>query len=460
MALTDLELAVKTLLAKQPDQKALFDYYIGNQPIRYAADRLREIFANRQTSFVQNWCAVVVDAVLDRLNLPSFDVTGQAALTKRLNEIYIATGLAIDSDAAMRAALITWEGFIVAWRSESEGIEAFYNDPRLCHIWYEAANPRRKRFGAKWWQDEGDELLRLNLYYPTRIEHYVTKKTEGPEARSFTEESTEVNPWGIIPLIHIYRDRWIQTGELSNVLPLQDAINKLLADMMIAAEFGAFPQRWVITNGDISALKNKPNEVWGVPLSVPGEQPVSLGQFDAVNLGNYLDSIDRLATSIAIITRTPKHYLFQGTGQPPSGEALIAMEAPLNRKAVQYQEKFGRGWQELAAFLLLLDSGTVVDPQTIIPQWARAETVQPRTEAEIRKMSVEAGMPLQTTLRREGWTDQELADMEADMTAEAEAEAERRGNIGTELLRDFEAGGQMPMAARTNGQQAREAQGQ
>jgi hypothetical protein len=41
----------------------LFAYYAGDQPIKYAAERLRDIFQNAQTRFTENWCAVVIDAI-------------------------------------------------------------------------------------------------------------------------------------------------------------------------------------------------------------------------------------------------------------------------------------------------------------------------------------------------------------------------------------------------------------
>jgi adenylate cyclase len=51
---------------------------------------------------------------------------------------------------------------------------------------------------------------------------------------------------------------------------------------------------------------------------------------DRTTLANALTAIDKMASTIAIITRTPKHY-FYSQGGDPSSEALIAMEAPLNQ---------------------------------------------------------------------------------------------------------------------------------
>jgi hypothetical protein len=191
--------------------------------------------------------------------------------------------------------------------------------------------------------------------------------------------------------------------------------------MMIAAEFGAFPQRYVISQQPAGALKNAPNELWNIPAGDGQGQPASVGEFSQTDLGVYLTAIDKLATAIGIITRTPKAY-FYAQGGDPSGEALIAMEAALNRKAQGYIERFTVVWREVAAFLLAL-AGSEVDPMAITPIWQPVETVQPLTASIIRQNTVSAGIPLVTALRREGWTEAELEQMEADRTAEQQAQA-------------------------------------
>ena len=111
--------------------------------------------------------------------------------------------------------------------------------------------------------------LGLTLYYKDRLEYYITQKTykgtdmpTGAAAFRPAETPKAPNPYGEIPVFHFRPNRHAK-GELSkSITTLQDAVNKLLADMMVAAEFGAFKQRWIISNADTKALKNAPNEVW------------------------------------------------------------------------------------------------------------------------------------------------------------------------------------------------------
>ena len=93
------------------------------------------------------------------------------------------------------------------------------------------------------------------------------------------------------------------------------------------------------------------------------------------------------------------------------------MESPLTKKVQRYIERFTATWQKVAAFMLELQ-GVAVDPMSITPIFDPVETVQPRTEADIREINVRSGIPLVTTLRREGWEDTELDQMAKDQAEE------------------------------------------
>jgi hypothetical protein len=235
-----------------------------------------------------------------------------------------------------------------------------------------------------------------------------------------------------VPVFHFRRERRVIASELQNIIEPQNAINKLLADMMIAAEFGAFKQRWIIGNSDISALKNSPNAIWNVPAGEGDGQNTEVGEFDITPLENYLNAIDKWTTSVAIISRTPKHYFF-AQGGDPSGEALIAMEAPLNHKAQKYISRFTATWSELAQFMLRVDNA-------IVPMYDTPQTVQPLTDALILKEQRAAGVPLLWIMKQRGYTDQELKDLE-DAIRQAQAEQQAQlAQAMTNAERNFDRG--------------------
>ena len=412
---SDLDVAVYEIVSKRSRVTALWNYYWGNQPLRYSSSRLKEMFGSLDVSFVENWCGVVVDSTMDRINLSGFVISEDKEATNILNDTFNETELILDADDAHLAALVTGESFIFVWKSEENGLEAYYNDPRLCHIEYKSENPRQKKFAAKMWVDEETGLYNLVMYYPDRLEYYKSKVKWDRVRKGehfIPSAPTEMNPYGEIPVFHLRRDRIRIAGELDSIITLQDAVNKLFSDMMVAAEFGAFPQRYLISTAEVARLRSSPGLVWDIPAADGKSQPTEIGQLPSANLDNYLRAMDKLSQSISVITRTPRHYFWGQTG-PISGEALLAMESPLNKKIERYTNRFASAWRKVAVFILRLE-GKEVPPADIVPHYDSPQTVQPKTMAEMRKLSVDAGMPLITVLKQEGWTEPEIEDMIAD----------------------------------------------
>jgi hypothetical protein len=445
---SDVEVAVAGLAAKKRRYSVLWDYYDGRQPLVYSSEKLKEIFSGLAARFTENWCAVVVDSVLDRMELFTPAVVDDAATTAVLGALWEETGLVDDEYGIHEDVAVTGESFVVAWPDEEGRVQAFHNDARLCHAVYDGENPRRMRFAAKWWATE--EGVRLTLYYADRLEYYAStreyKAGETPTAKAFEPfaagpggMAVAENPYGVIPVFHFRSNQRQVKSQLANVVEVQDAVNKLLADMMVAAEFGAFPQRYVISSAGIVGLQNNPNAIWDLVAGEQGVQATQAGQFAATELMNYLNAINKLSADIGIITRTPRHYFYQQGGDP-SGEALLAMEAPLNRKTQRLQAMLAPTWRDLGAFLLLL-AGRPVATRQVSAVYAPVATVQPRTEAEIRKLAVEAGVPLRTHLRREeGWTAAEVAAMDEEEAAQRVAERRYADAVLGAAQRDFDGG--------------------
>ena len=440
--MTDLERAVAALLEKSRLYTTLWDYYDGDHPLVYSAKRLEILFKKLDAKFTQNWCGVIVDSVLDRLSLASIEVAENKEATERLSSILRETELLLDDETVHQAALVCSEAFVIAWRDE-EGIEAYYNDPRLCHAFYDPDHPRQMQCVAKWWK-AADEKMRLTLYYPDRLEYYVSRGKADTVHRGRDFEAADPpradNPYGVIPVVHFRKERRGYISELGpSIRSQQDAVNKTMADMMVNNEFNALRERWIISSSETdAALKSAPNEILVIPAAGEGEQNTEVGQFDETPPTGFLEVMEKLASGMAVTSRTPKHY-FWAQGGDPSGEALMAMEAPLVKKCLRYIERFEAGWARLGWLLLRLD-GMDVPALSVTATFDAPETVQPKTHADIRKLSVQAGMPLRTGLRREGWTDEELAEMDADSAADQELAASSLAAAMMRQQRAFDQG--------------------
>jgi hypothetical protein len=425
-AQTDLERAFNAIRSKRTALDRLFLYASGPQPLKYSTARLAEAFGNITAEFYINWCSLVISSTLDRIQLSGFD-SSDKNVNARLDAIFDRLHIDIEADRAHEAALTTSQAYIIAWKGDDGEIELYANDPRLCHVFYDPEHPRVKTYAAKWF-NRADQTQEVTLYYPQRIEHWGSQKATSPidKASAFEFEGDEPNPYGVIPVFELR-----SPGEIAKVLTLQDGINKAFSDAMIVSEFSSAPQRYIISNADVSPLKNSPNEIWALPSADGQGQATSVGQFPAADLTGFWNSIEKMTNSIAVITRTPKYY-FMSAGANVSGESLLAQEAPLIKKAEKRQREFATEWQNIAVFLVQLD-GMTIKPADVNVIWERTESLQPLTEAQVRLASVNAGINLRTQLRDEGWSEDDLQSMDKDQ----EIADKKRNTLAQAVLNDL-----------------------
>lgn len=422
---SDIDLAFAAIMRKRRHYDLLFRYYDGDAPLRYSTRRLREAFGKTfGVYFAENWAAVIIDSMLDRLNLKGFDVAA-SGLDDRLDKLWEATRLHQESDDVHEGALVCGEAFLIAWR-EDDGVEAYYNDPRLCHVFYDGDQPTKKAFAAKLWVGDADGKARMVLYYPDRLERYIASGSAVPASGSgfvADEPAREPNPYGEVPVFHFrVRKRPGKIDLDRSVRSQVDAINKLFSDMMVAAEFTALRQRVIISQadpGDLESFKN-----WWIPAGDGVGQQSQVVELGGAGLENFLKAISETASAIGIITRTPRHY-FYASGSDPSGDALLAMEAPLVKKVSKRQEAFAETWVEVAQFLLKLDGAGDVKASDISPTWDPVQSLQPGASATVIKTLTDASVPLVTAVRRAGWAKDEIEQMEKD-----QADAKKKNSTG------------------------------
>ena len=401
----DLQLGYEALATQGAYSVRMWKYYKGKHPLKYSAERLNEVFGRTNVDFVQTWCSVVVNTTYDRLVFKGFDSEDKGR-NARLDEVYRKTKMKLISNKVHKDVLITGNGYIMFDLVDGEAVP-YYNKSDTVVVIYDDADPSEKYMAVKHWVEDG--INRMNLYYSDRIEKYIARG-EVSSYNSYILDVTETNPFKRIPVVHFSLD-----GELTNVLPIQDAINKTFSDLMVTGEFAAFPQRWMITNANLSKLKMSPQSFLQIPKGAPDEEGTQIGSFEPADLGQYLETIDKLANFIAVISNTPKHY-FANTGSAISGEALQVMEAPLVKKVSQDAEWLTEGWLEVASYY--------EDTEDVSAIWGSFETEQASVTAKAMREYIDMGVPLVTVCRRFGWGQDEIEQMLADMEEDKKRRAE------------------------------------
>jgi hypothetical protein len=443
----DLERAVLELQLKQGPSSYYLNFYYGHGDLPHLSDRLRNIFQGLKVKDIwMNLCGTVIDACADKITLQGFTVkSSQDAIDK----IVAQTELLLEANDAHKHSLITGASYLIAWRDDAAAqlsaadtanpIDAYYHEAHQAHVFYDKNKPNEATYGVKWWCGDDYELVSsggsselrstiyIKLYYADVLYCYQTPdKVAGIQTVKFDalilsidEEPQVDNPYGIVPIFEIKPDRRGVRSDLANVIPLQNVANMLLINETVASEFASLPQKYAITNAEIQGmLKSKPGDVMVFPGSQEGEQDTTLGEFSAANLSNYSTAMASKIEAIAAVSRTPIHYFFR-SGTVPSGEALIALEAPLNKKAQDRIDRFTVVWKRIASFLLLL-SGVAVAPEDITPRFAKPETIQPVTRATIIKTLHDAEIPLAANLRMNGIEENEIDTIIKEQAKEKE----------------------------------------
>lgn len=427
--MSDIKLAVETLADRHAGYVNAEDYYRGSEREVFVNARWNRALKSYGLDYVLNYCGIVVDTVLNRLEIASVQGTNEAS-NKALNEIWEQNEMILDSTEIHRRALTYGDCYAIVWPDDEGEVQITYNSPLTTVLIYDEENPRIKSYAAKMWQSTnsfGKKIVRLNLYYPDRVEKFwrdgEISYVPGDE-NSWNRTGTVENPWGEVPVFHFRTHRPYGTPEHAPGIGAQDAINKLVVNHMETVDYQGAPQRYALSNfgnesegadpfedddtarENIAALQNHPGNVW----FMNGVSQV--GQFSPADHKQFTEPIQAYVEKMASLTNTPLHY-FKSNGVVVSGEAYRHAESPLIKKVRARQLSFGSTWRDLFRFALKIQ-GIDVDVQV---KWAGVESIDATDTWNVALQKKALGLPLKMILTEMGY-DEELAGQIAE---EAEA---------------------------------------
>lgn len=418
-ALPELVKAMDAALdARLPDVESYDDYYNGNQRLSFATSKYREAFGRLLDPLSDNWCQLVVDASVERLKVEGFRFgpTDQPADDDAW-QMWQANYLDGDQALVHTEASKSGVAYVLVLPGKDPETPRISVEHPAEVITYSAPEDRRTRLaGLKRWSME-DGSARGVLYTPDRF-YQLTRAKDG----RWSEAGNVVNPIApmvpVVPMLNLPNLMGAGMSDLQAVVSLQDAINKLLADMLINSEFVAYPQRWV------TGLEIPTDPATGRPLDREAflssvsrlwlaENPdVKFGELSGNDGLGYVRQIEALVQHIAAQTRTPPHYLLGQSGAFPSGESLKATETGLVAKVRRKQLTYGETWEEAmrCAFAYRNDQlrATAAQAETIW-QDPEARSTGELVDALV-KMVTSVGMPMEVAWRIFGASPQEVGE--------------------------------------------------
>jgi len=436
-----IQWAIEDVRGRLDHYRLMEDYYEGKHRLVFATEKFRNAFGDLFREFADNMCDDVVDEPVNRLTWQ-----GWTAKTPAIAQAAIEKWEACRGDARAgsvhRDAWGKGDGFLLVW-PDSNGVSRMYPQrPEQMAVKYDDDCPDMLTVAAKVWRD--GKRFRLNLYYVDRLERFTTRGTTNtgglPAAKNFVpyteirpdgtiQEAVEFHDWGM-PVWHFPADEVSRYGRsvLADVVPLQDALNKTVADMLVAMEFHALPQRWATgvqvekdTQGnEVSPFKTGGERVWWT-----ASEKSTFGQFAQADLVGFLDVQDGFRLEIARKGFLPAYMVnVRGThsGSAPSGISLLIAEGRLVKRVKDAQRDWGPDWQGAMAQMLKMDGLAVDEAADLDIEWAEPSTKDEKALMEVLQIKVnDLGVTKHQAQIESGYDPELIAEMEDDKAAAAPA---------------------------------------
>jgi len=344
------------------------DYYNGQQEVMLTERQKQFLQLKPHHDFSANYCQLVVDELARRLNVRGFDAGEQGGLEGKLWEWWQWGRMDSIQKNVHSSAIRDGDTYLVVdWNNKTgrpryyhnlaydgyEGVKVHFNDENgeidYASKRWNVASARDGSVGYK---------RRINLYFPDRIERYVSddRIQDGIWQRFTDEENPDWPiPWvdrdGMplgVPVFHFPFNqagwRWGMSA-LEQVIPLQNALNKSVVDLIAAADTTGFRIYYVVGSNNLDE-DGKPLQISpGVLLGFRNES-ATFGAINPAELRPLIETVDAFKVSIAQVTETPLH-LFQVSGQNASEGAQKQQEVGMISRAEDTSVHFGNRWEDV-----------------------------------------------------------------------------------------------------------------
>lgn len=343
------------------------DYDQGKHRLQFASQDFEQKYGNQIAELRENLCPAVISAFTDLLQVTSWGSDAESL------DIEQTEGLSRLLALADAEAFRCGDSYALVWPgSDGKPVAHFCRaDEIIPHT--DPQHPGKLDWAAKIWIDPDTRHGRINIYDADAAHRYATLQplpkgdTELPESLTSwqpysDDEAGDVIPhdFGSVPVVWWKLDPPDQrsggTSILTNVIPLQDGLNKSLADLVITGEAYSRPFRYLLnykpqaTNplaaaGEYMAVaagivkgavqrRFNPNKSQIFTHDGPGP----FGQLPPADLTPLLTAQDAWALKVGRVVGIPAYYLTPTSGDVPSGESLRVLTSRLRARVRRYQQ--------------------------------------------------------------------------------------------------------------------------
>jgi hypothetical protein len=392
-------------------------YLAGKQPLAFLSSAARD--AVKLSRMASNIPSVQVTALAERLRVTDLSVDGRhdPALWRDFQDNDLDQLLPL----AFREALGLGSAYAIVWDRTGRARPKVSVESAHQVVLDVDPGSRETVAALKRWSAGG--TTHAVLYEPDVIRHY---SADGENAALGWRQGRVVrNPLGVVPVVEFRNaTRLLGPGvsEIEDLKPLVDALNKILADLMVGSEFYARPRRWATgvemqSDEDGNAVNPFPE---GDRMMISEAVEARFGSLPAADLQSYEAAVKVILGQVMANSALPAHYLGAMTGQVPGADGLRAAEAALAARAESKQTMLGRPVEAIGRLMHGIRTQTDPDSHEVVVRWADPATRSVAQEADAVVKLHQAGLlPADYALAKLGYDADQVAEIRRARRAEA-----------------------------------------
>jgi hypothetical protein len=427
------------LMIQAREYRHFENYYKGSHRLAYATSKYREAFGRLLAASALNFCEMAVNVVSARIEVAGFSAD-DAAVADAAWRAHQDLGLDGSLSVAYRQALVYGEAYLV---SDPKAQTVTVEDTRQMFVQKNPANPTQIKYAFKGWLDtttgfswgilmEADTITTFRSREPSRIDPLTglpsllspTLRAAGIDWQIVDEQPNPLARVPVFVLSHSPDANHRGRSALQSLIPIQDGINKLANDLIVASEFQAFRQR-VLTGVEIPKNPETGKPLPTIELEASMSRLWSFEPTDAkvtelseTSLANYSDAIRTLIGSFSTIAVLPPTYMVAATGNHlsnVSGEAVAALELAHVARCEELQRQWRGPITEAMRLALGIDGSLNVE-------WRPVQRPSLSTLGDYVVKAASIGVPKEELFRALGYSPTQIAKMLAVATSPPETE--------------------------------------
>lgn len=429
----DEQQLIQTLQAKAKRDRPIMQlheaYYLGD----YVVDNLR-IAIPQELEFIRNilgWPSLAVNPYVSRLSVDCFRVPTATDGDERIMEMLTLNGFEAEQSLAFTDALSMSRAYwTVGSPVESGGVPRVTVDsPLNMTVLYDLM---REPTAAMSEYVDGD-TARAALILPRQTVHLMKDK-----ANRWVVVDRDMHDFDFVPVVRMAHgarsnNRDGRSAITPALMSLTDSACRTLLGLEVARELYSVPQKALLgaTEADFQNSDGSPRSAWqtyvtrvlALERDDEGNLP-ELKQLQPYDPSTFTKLLDWYASAASgEVAATPQELGLYTQGNPPSAEAVSAMNAERDLRARNMQKQFGPELVKVAQMMLRFENGGRLPAEfrTLAADWNPVALPTPAVTADAVSKEVAAGAVPATSdvvLKRLGYSQVERMRLEQDRVAD------------------------------------------